>query len=170
MTSIVICTKNRLEYLKALVESIRRYTQDYEMVVVDDVSTDGTGTWLDTQKDIRHISYTKSIPVAEAWNLGVKEAKGKFVCILNDDMEVTPNWLENLHQCYSLLSQTHKVGCLATHLLKDGQVLSRGGKLVGTYLVPVPPTNDIQEVDYSNTPFFTKSAWMEVGGDPRPDP
>ena len=43
-------------------------------------------------------------------------------------------------------------------------MLSRGGAFRGAQLVPVPPPEEVKPVDYSNTPFFRREVWREVGG------
>lgn len=173
--SCIITTKDRLEALKRLIESIEKYTEDYELIVVNDVSTDGTNEWLAKQQvrysqykgsgTYQSISYANSIPVATAWNLGVEVANGEFIQILNDDMEVTEGWLTTQKQIYEYLTNSgRKVGVLAAKLLRGDEILSRGGAFRDTQLVPVPPPEEVKVVDYSNTPFFKKSVWKEVGG------
>lgn len=49
MISIIITTHNNLERVKKCIESIRENTTDYEIIVVDNGSTDGTRNWLETQ-------------------------------------------------------------------------------------------------------------------------
>lgn len=176
MTSIIIVTKDRIESLKRLLASIEQFTTDYEVIVVNDASTDGTNEWLakqhlryshssGSQTPFQSISYTTSIPVATAWNLGCEVANGEFIQILNDDMEVTEGWLEQQKELYDYLTASgRKVGVLATKLLRGEEVLSRGGAFRGSQLVPVPAIDEVQEVDYSNTPFFKKKTWKEVGG------
>ncbi|EOP74447.1 hypothetical protein IIQ_05053 [Bacillus cereus VD118] len=48
LTSIIILTHNQLQYTKECIQSIRTYTveQEYELIVVDNASTDGTVEWL----------------------------------------------------------------------------------------------------------------------------
>ena len=157
MTSIIITTKDRLWHLQNLIDSIQRNTEDYKIIVVDDVSTDNTGQWCKTQ-DLTYITYPKSIPVGEAWELGCKAAKGDYIQILNDDMEVTPNWLSNQIELYE---KTENAGVFAAHLLRGEEVLSRGGKFVGTQLVPVLGDH-IQQVDYSNTPFMSREVYEKL--------
>src|SRR3990167_2460307 len=173
--SCIITTKDRLESLKRLIASIEANTKDYELIVVNDASTDGTSDWLAKQhvrysqynnpQPYQSISYTTSIPVAIAWNLGCEVASGEFIQILNGDMEETEGWLEQQKQLYDYLTTSgRKVGVLAAKLLRGDEVLSRGGAFQRTQLVPVPAIDEVQEVDYSNTPFFKKKVWKDVGG------
>ncbi len=159
MTSIIIGTKNRLEYLKILINSIKENTKDYEIIVVDDVSIDGTFEWLRKQ-DFRSITNNQSIPVADAWNLGCYIAKGKYLVLLNDDMIVTPDWLETMINFYE---SYEKVGSLAFKVYDDqGLIQSRGHSFNKSQ--PYLPEEDAVEVDYSDHPFVKKSVWEMVGG------
>lgn len=167
--SIVIATKDRLNYLKNLIESIRRYTDDYEIIIVDDVSKDGTWNWLMSEASLKFgvtaLTFGKSAPVAYAWDYGCSNAKGDYIQILNDDMEVTPNWLDNQIELYE---KTPNAGVFAAHLIRGDEVLSRGGMFAKgtTQLIPVPDINEVQEVDYSNTPFMSRKVWEQIGGVP----
>lgn len=56
-TSIVILSYNTLSYTKLCIESIRAYTKkSYEIIVVDNASTDGSLEWLKEQPDIKLIA------------------------------------------------------------------------------------------------------------------
>ena len=69
LTSIIILTYNQLKYTKLCIESIRKFTYKnrYELIVVDNNSTDGTVTWLKEQDDIKLICcasyFTKYIEI-----------------------------------------------------------------------------------------------------------
>ena len=98
MTSIVILTYNKLNYTKKCIESIRKYTckESYEIIVVDNASTDGTIEWLKTQSDIITIFNKENLGFPKGCNQGIKIAKGDEVLLLNNDVIVTPKWLINL--------------------------------------------------------------------------
>ena len=98
LTSIIILTYNQLAHTKNCLASIRQFTrpEEYEIIVVDNCSTDETVAWLKQQKDIRAIfnNENKGFPVG--CNQGVKIARGSEILLLNNDTIVTPNWLNNL--------------------------------------------------------------------------
>jgi GT2 family glycosyltransferase len=100
-TSIIILTFNKLEYTKACIESIRMHTKPecYEIIVVDNHSTDGTVDWLRDQADLRVIYNEKNEGFPAGCNQGIKMAAGDNVLLLNNDTVVTRNWLDNLIQC-----------------------------------------------------------------------
>ena len=88
---------NQLDYTMECVDSIRRNTPRglYEFIAVDNGSTDGSGKYLRSKK-IKVITNRKNIGVAGAWNQGVRASRGKYCCIINNDIITTPGWLENL--------------------------------------------------------------------------
>ncbi|MNO69582.1 N-glycosyltransferase [compost metagenome] len=112
VTSIVILTLNKLEYTMDCIQSIREYTRNvqYEIIVVDNGSTDGTREWLLTQKDIISILNDKNVGFPSGCNQGIEIAKGKTVMLLNNDVIVTENWLANLLNCLYSSEEIGAVG------------------------------------------------------------
>ncbi|NMB10279.1 MAG: methyltransferase domain-containing protein [Tissierellia bacterium] len=101
-TSIIILTCDNLEYNKLCIESIRQYTEQgtYEIIVVDNNSTDGTVEWLKQQEDIKLILNYENLGFPKGCNQGIKLAEERNdILLLNNDTIVTPNWLKNLKSC-----------------------------------------------------------------------
>ncbi len=106
-TSIVILTYNKLEYTKLCIDSIRKYTKSgtYEIVVVDNNSTDDTREWLKEQKDIKVILNDENLGFPGGCNVGINAAeKENDILLLNNDTIVTPRWLENLKNVYIVMN------------------------------------------------------------------
>jgi GT2 family glycosyltransferase/ubiquinone/menaquinone biosynthesis C-methylase UbiE len=101
LTSIVILTYNQIEYTKLCIESIRRFTKigTYEMIVVDNASTDGTIEWLKQQDDIKTIFNSENLGFPKGCNQGIEISTGDNILLLNNDTVVTQNWLDNLLTC-----------------------------------------------------------------------
>jgi len=141
MISICISTKDRYEALNKLMESIKKNTKDYELIIHND-------------------SIGNSIPVATAWNKCARRSKGKYLVFLNDDMEVTEGWIESQTAMYETFPL---VGSLAFKVFDDqGNIQSRGHSFNG--LIPYLPPEDVIEVDYSDHPFVSRKLWERVGG------
>ncbi len=100
-TSIVILTYNKLEYTQKCIDSIRKFTSSgsYEIVIVDNNSTDGTVEWLKAQGDIRTIFNNENMGFPKGCNQGIEISRGNSILLLNNDVIVTPNWLNNLNTC-----------------------------------------------------------------------
>ncbi|QAA30587.1 glycosyltransferase [Clostridium manihotivorum] len=96
--SIIILTYNNLEYTKKCLESIRKYTTevDYELIVVDNSSNDGTKDWLKQNSDIKCIFNEVNLGFPIGCNQGILASTGDSILLLNNDVIVTPNWLSNL--------------------------------------------------------------------------
>lgn len=161
--SVIISTKDRLEHLKRLIQSIKDTATDthkfIEIIVVDDASRDDTVAFLKLKR-IKHIANETSVPVATAWNQGADMASGEYLVFLNDDMLVTPGFLEEQKKMYESMPL---VGSLAYKVYDDqGNIQSRGHSFNG--LTPYLPAEDTITVDYSDHPFVSKKTWERVGG------
>lgn len=89
LLSIVTGTHNRLPELAAMMRSARRdvaYRLDYEFVIVDGGSEDGTLEWLRAQADVRLIEQGQLVGAIKAFGAGARAAAGRFVLLANDDV------------------------------------------------------------------------------------
>ena len=94
--SLVIPVYNQLHYTRQCLDSIARCAdQPYELIIVDNASADGTQEFL---RDVKATVITNqhNLGCAKAWNQGVRAATGSVIGILNNDIVVTPGWLEGL--------------------------------------------------------------------------
>ncbi|WP_268624052.1 bifunctional glycosyltransferase family 2 protein/class I SAM-dependent methyltransferase [Paenibacillus alvei] len=117
LTSIVILTHNKLDYTIQCIESIRRYTRPntYEIIVVDNQSTDETVPWLSAQPDIRAIFNEQNEGFPKGCNQGIEISNGDYILLLNNDVIVTENWLENLMACITSDESIGAVSCITNH-------------------------------------------------------
>ena len=76
-TSIIILTYNNLEFTKACIESIKKYTEPdtYEIIVVDNNSEDDTVSYLKELKDITLICNEKNEGFPKGCNIGIAHAQ-----------------------------------------------------------------------------------------------
>jgi glycosyltransferase involved in cell wall biosynthesis len=98
--SIVIPTYNRAHLISKAIESVIAQTySDWELIIVDDGSTDNTKELVDNycNKDnrIRYI-YQENAERSVARNNGIDHAKGEFICFLDSDDYYALNRLENI--------------------------------------------------------------------------
>ncbi len=99
-TSIIIPTYNQMNYLRECIESIRHYTpESYELIIIDNGSTDGTAEYLKSVVGIRYQLLPNNLGFAGAVNQGLMLARGATLLILNNDSVVTTSWLGNLLTC-----------------------------------------------------------------------
>lgn len=121
-TSIIIPTFNGLRLLRQCLDSIRQYTDvPYELIVVDNGSTDGTADYC-RQEQIPFISLPSNTGFPAACNRGLRMASGDALLLLNNDVVVSANWLSNL--LAGLYSSDHIgiVGPIANYVSGKQQV------------------------------------------------
>jgi len=86
--SIIIPTFNRSSVIERAIESVLNQSfTDFELIIVDDGSTDETKTLLNKYENRIQYIYQENKGVSAARNLGVKEAKGKWLAFLDSDDE-----------------------------------------------------------------------------------
>lgn len=94
--SVVIPTYNRIRTLpRAVISVLAQNEPNFELIVVDDASNDGTQTWLASQRDprIRSIRVEQNLGPSGARNLGLEAAKAPIVAFLDSDDIYRPNRL-----------------------------------------------------------------------------
>jgi GT2 family glycosyltransferase len=98
--SIITATLNTLECTVKCFKSIFENTEDFELIVVDNASTDGTVGYLKEMQaqheNMKMIYLDKAVKFAPANNIGIKLAEGKHVVFLSNDTVVSKGWLERL--------------------------------------------------------------------------
>lgn len=109
--SIVSGTYNRLQYMKRMVDSVRRSIGvgiPYEIVLVDGGSTDGTIEFCETQSDIVLVRQGELLGAVKAFNAGFAAATGYYVVAANDDIEFVD---ESLICAVKFMQDNPDVGC-----------------------------------------------------------
>jgi FkbM family methyltransferase len=97
LTSIILLTHNELAYTRLCIDSIQRLTDEpYELIVVDNASTDGTVTYLQSLQDVRLILNQTNVGFPAGANQGMRAAQGQQILLLNNDTVVTTGWLGRL--------------------------------------------------------------------------
>jgi len=116
LVSIVIPNWNGAHHLPTCLESLRRQTfRDFEVIVADNGSTDGSLDILACNyPEVRVLALGENRGFAGACNAGIQSAQGEFVVLLNNDTEADPHWLEEVVAAF----QRHpEVGIIASKML-----------------------------------------------------
>ena len=97
LVSIIVVNWNGLGLLKPCLASLRRQTfKSFEIIVVDNGSSDGSVPWLLQQSDVRLLTNTTNYGFAAANNQGIRASRAPFLALLNNDTEVESTWLAAL--------------------------------------------------------------------------
>ncbi|MEB3269695.1 MAG: glycosyltransferase [Leptolyngbya sp.] len=121
--SAIICTHNRDAYLGAAIDSLLQQDfDDYEVIVVDNGSTDRTRTVTEARLPhprLRYI-YEAQLGLSVARNAGAQAAQGQILAYLDDDAEASPGWLTALAQVYAQQERVAIAGGRVTLLWPPG--------------------------------------------------
>jgi len=140
VTSVVIPTRNRCALLHRAIQSVLKQTfTDFEIILVDDASTDQTQLMVKDIKDDRihyiHLEYKSG--GAKARNTGIENSNGEYVAFLDDDDEWLPEKLRKQIDCLYANTQTG--------ICYTGRQTMRQRKLIGfgkRYSFKYPPYED----------------------------
>ncbi|MBI4058836.1 glycosyltransferase family 2 protein [Candidatus Microgenomates bacterium] len=120
MISIIIVSYNTKKFLLPCLASIKKFApKDKEVIVIDNNSTDGSVEKLQKQ-DIQLIENKENLGFAKAVNIGIREARGEYLFILNPDTKVTKDAIQKMVE---FIKDGNNVGIAAPRLLNlDGSI------------------------------------------------
>lgn len=173
--SIVIPVYNQLEYTIHCIYSIMENTHgvSYEIIIADDVSTDGTETLGMYSDSIKIVRNSSNMGFLRNCNHAAMEARGKYIVFLNNDTQVRENWLSAL---VSLIESDETIGMVGSKLLYPNGVLQEAGGIIwkdgngwnyGRNQDPsMPEYNYVKEVDYISGAaiMLKRELWEMIGG------
>jgi GT2 family glycosyltransferase len=101
--SVILCTYNRVHLLERVLRSLACQTvtsEQFEIIVVDDGSTDGTAALCERAgrdlPNMKYIAMAKNLGLAAAGNRGIRSARGEVLLFIDDDCLAQENWVECL--------------------------------------------------------------------------
>ncbi len=155
--SIVIPVYNKFPYTLACLQSIAQHDAalGFEVILVDDCSSDETREGLSHITGIQAIHNEQNLGFIGACNAGAAAASGEYLVFLNNDTQVTKDWLDALINTFT---QHRDVGLVGAKLVyPDGRLQEAGGIVFsdasgwnyGRFADPHDPAyNYVREVDY----------------------
>lgn len=157
--SIIIPCYNLGRYIEEALDSILNQTfQDFEVIIVDDGSTDEETRRIlqGIHEKKTRIYFKENGGVSSARNFGIKESKGEYICCLDSDDRYHPDFLE---KCVSLFEESsEKLGIITTWTRIFGK---KSGSWKTSEYKP-------EHIGFANgvhtASMFKKLAWEECGG------
>lgn len=164
--SIVIPTFNRAHLIKKAIESVLSQTfEDFEIIIVDDGSTDNTSEIINNLQDerINYIKLEKNSGSCAARNKGIKISKGEWIAFLDSDDFWLPTKLEKQVNFIPKLSNDYAVIHCGIQLIDEST-----NKLLGERIIKDNTESDIinnpeELVPSTCTMLIRKTALSEVG-------
>lgn len=98
--SIIIPNLNGITHLSRCLDSIFKNSKDFEVIVIDNASTDGSYGYLfnlkSEKKNLKVIFNTEAKSFSKSNNQGIMQAEGEYLVFLNNDTQVYSDWLEGM--------------------------------------------------------------------------
>jgi len=112
LVSVIIPNWNGKDILKTCLQSLIHLAYpNYEIIVVDNASTDGSADMVKKEfSDVRLIINKKNLGWAGGCNIGIKAARGDLIALFNNDAVADPNWLSELVKAIKSPSNVGMVG------------------------------------------------------------
>ena len=175
VVSIVIPAKDKFAITYHCIASlILAYNEtDFEVILVDDASVDETSIAEEIIGNLVVVRNEANLGFVKANNKAAKIARGRYVCLLNNDTEVTVGWIDEAMEIFSLHTGVGSVGCKLIY--PDGVLQEAGGIVWGNgkpwnygknHNASHPSFNYVREADYLSAAalFVDRLVWESVEG------
>ena len=176
IVSVCIPTFNRRELLAIAIDSVLQQTyQDFELMVCDDGSTDGTADLMAQFNDrrIRYIRHPQNIGKSNNMISGFQAATGEYFIKFDDDDRLTTSFLKrtsevlNKNPSISFVGTDHWV--INSNTIRDEQLTQLNSQKWGRSQLPQGLVKDLLEITFVNQSFqigatlFRREVLNEVG-------
>jgi len=165
--SVIVTNYNGKELLSKNLPSLIKAKENpknriIEIIVVDDASSDGSVNLLKRNfAEVRVISHKKNRGFAVATNTGVRIAKGDLVCLLNNDVSCSENFLESV---FDIFDKDDKVFAVS---LNEGLYGPACGYFEDGFIVhkPLPLSKRPRKTFWvsGGSGVFRRDIWIELG-------
>lgn len=174
MISVVIPLYNKEKQIAYTLQSVYNQTfQDFEIVIIDDGSTDGSVAEVEKFRDSRiRLIHQQNAGVSAARNRGIGEAKGELIAFLDADDEWKPEYLASQYYLYQKYPDCSVYAC-------NYEFRDLDGKVTPTIIRKLPFSGDVgiltnyfEVASCSNPPICSisimvkKQAIQDIGGFP----
>jgi len=130
LTSIILIARNDLEHTKECLRRLEMHTPEaYELILVDNASSDGTAGYFATVPRATHLTRSEPSSLGACINAALQDAIGDYVLLLGPECLVTPGWLGGLLEALRADGAIGAVGPVTNGAFNNpGQVLETSFK------------------------------------------
>ena len=170
--SVIINTYNRAHHLKRLLDCLARQSyENFEVVVVNGPSTDGTDEVLKAYRRAIRFEKCPEVNLCMSRNIGIKVAAGEIIAFIDDDaVPENIHWIKNAVKCFSD-PEIGAVGGAVYRLGHKAEFENGYGSIWGDNITVAecPPEEDeLDSYHFRRVPggnaFYLKKALLETGG------
>lgn len=158
LITVYIPTYNRLELLKRAIKSVQNQTyNNFEIIIVDDNSTDGTQDFLvelgKTDTRIRYFLKEKNSGACASRNIAIQLAKGAFITGLDDDDYFLPQRLELFLDYWVNKKRIKSIALFTSNIKSENNKTERDGLFSKKHF----KRNDLLFANYVGNQIFTET-------------
>lgn len=184
--SVIVPNYNHAQYLRQRIDSIIGQTyQDFELILLDDCSTDNSREVLESYRGNSHVSHivfneTNGGTPFKQWNKGIELAQGEWIWIAESDDWAEPSFLESLLNKVEKLPQCGFAYTWTNNVGKNGQMLwqtknnnaskvYQGRQFIKEKLLVRNEVDNVSECIFKKDLFHVENSpkydWMKLCGD-----
>ena len=173
--SIIVPAMNKFEITYHAIASLilAQNNATFEVILVDDSSSDQTTAAESIIENLIVVRNEANLGFVKSNNKAAAQARGKYICLLNNDTEVTTGWIDQALEMFSLYNDVGAVGCKLVY--PDGKLQEAGGIVWGSGVpwnygknqnASHPSYSYAREADYLSAAalFVDRTVWTQVGG------
>ncbi len=173
--SVIVPVYNAKSTIESCLASIRRQSlprKNFEIIIVDDGSTDGTSALLKRKRGLTVITHKGNRGPAAAQNTGIGQSKGEYIAFVDADCTVPATWLERILPYFEngtvagvgvyqnpLVEDTR----FAEHLLSLGRIQFRNHATKDLIVKRPPAPQDVDAIPKAGA-LYKKQSIDEAGG------
>lgn len=167
--SIIIPTYNRFHLVERAIKSVIKQTfKNFEIIVVDDCSTDKTEHIIKeiskTDSRLEYIRTEKNIGGAAARNQGVSASQAKFIAFLDDDDEALPEWIEKSFEKILTLPESWGLLCCRWYQKSEFNVIYESAAFMNDGYIYEKLLKGHDPLSGTSGSVVKKAAFEDVGG------
>ncbi|WP_214629815.1 glycosyltransferase [Paenibacillus agaridevorans] len=172
--TVAICTHNRSKDTREAVESVmsgRADLDDYEVIVVDNRSTDDTAAVMKALQErygerLRYV-FEGELGLSVARNRAIREAKGTYILFLDDDALAMPGWVEAI---VDVFESDAAIGCVGGRIdpvweSSEPDWIPEEHRSVFTILDYAPTVTEMEapSIPYGANVAFRRELFLDIG-------
>ena len=126
LISVIVLNYNGKDMTVKFLESLKATKfSDYETILVDNGSTDGTVEYVaENFPYVKIVKNKENLGVTGGMNVGIRVSKGKYICLMGNDTKPYPDWLGEL---VKVAESDEKIGIVVPMLMDDDKTIQMIG-------------------------------------------
>lgn len=172
--SVIMINYNGVQYLRRTIPALLKLSYpSYEILIVDNSSTDGSYKYLSRTKRIKVLRNPAKRSKTAGGNMGARKSSGSFLLFLDNDALITNSHL--LHDLLKMYVSAPKIGCIGLSFVDEGKTTTKSyGNPMGHYFIHESNPLPLDKIIGKNGKFIAfpegkgffiaANTWKEVGG------